>query len=49
MDARIESQYIPFEDITQRNLLDGNENLGIAAWGITDRGPVNFAPPKPAK
>ena len=46
MNARIESKLVPFEDLSERNLLDGNETLGISAWGITDRGPVNFAPPK---
>lgn len=48
MNARIESRLVPFEDLSQRNLLDGNENLGISAWGITESGPVNFAPPAPA-
>lgn len=45
-NARVESAYTPFEDIGLRNPISDNENLGISAWGITDRGPVNFAPPK---
>lgn len=44
-EARIESPYVPFEDVSRRDLLDGNENLAISAWGITDRGPVEFAKP----
>ena len=43
--VRIESQFIPFEDISQRNLMDGNDVLAISAWGITPDGPVNFWPP----
>jgi hypothetical protein len=49
MEARVESQLISFEDLTQRNLLDGTDLLGVAAWGITDHGPVSFVPPKPTK
>lgn len=42
--ARLESKYVPWEDIGERNLLDGNEYLALTAWGITDQGPVPFAP-----
>ena len=45
MQARLESRLVPFEDLSERNLLDGNENIGISAWGITDKGPVPFALP----
>ena len=45
MQARLESRLVPFEDLSERNLLDGNENIGISAWGITDKGPVTFALP----
>jgi hypothetical protein len=48
-EARLESPYVPFEDLSKRDLLDGNENLAISAWGITDRGPVEFAAPLPAQ
>ncbi len=44
-EARIESPYVPFEDVSRRDLLDGNENLAISAWGITEQGPVEFAAP----
>lgn len=43
--ARIESPYVPFEDVSRRDLFDGNENLAISAWGITEQGPVEFAAP----
>jgi hypothetical protein len=43
--VRIESQYAPFEDPTRRNLMDGNENLTVSAWGIGPNGPVTFRPP----
>jgi hypothetical protein len=45
-NARLESAYTPFEDISLRNPLADNDNLGVSAWGITPSGPVNFAPPK---
>ncbi len=44
-EARIESPYVPFEDVSRKDLLDGNENLAISAWGITEQGPVEFAAP----
>jgi hypothetical protein len=44
--ARLESKYVPFEDISERTPVDGNENVSLGAWGITDQGPVNFAPPR---
>lgn len=47
-EARIESQYIPFDDPTQRNLL-GSENLSVSAWGVTPSGPVNFFPSRRSK
>jgi hypothetical protein len=43
--ARLESKFVPWEDIGERNLLDGNEYVSLAAWGITDQGPVSFSPP----
>lgn len=43
--ARIESRFVPFEDISERTPVDGNETLALSAWGITDQGPVNFALP----
>jgi len=43
--ARLESRLVPFEDLSERTPVDGNENLALSAWGITDQGPVNFAPP----
>ena len=44
--ARIESRYVPFEDLSERTPVDGNENVALSAWGVTDQGPVNFVPPK---
>lgn len=43
--ARLESRLVPFEDLSERTPVDGNETLALSAWGITDQGPVNFAPP----